>query len=372
MKLKPVRVLFVSGGTLDYGGISSWMLSYASEFNRDLVAVDFLVHGMESGAREQDALKLGAKVWHVPYRGQDPIGNRKGMRQAIASGYDILHAHMDGMNAYPLEIAKQNGVPIRFSHSHNTDFLTQNPIRRAIHEAARRRIPASATHLFACSDSAGRFLYGDARFDAGQVTLVKNAIDAAKFQFDVTARERLRDELGIQDQFLVGHIGRFDLRQKNQLFLLESFAKVKQKRPDLMLALVGDGSDRAQIESKVIELNLTNNVILLGYREDVNALYSAFDCFALPSLFEGLGIVLIEAQASGLECLASEAVPRETQLGNCRYLPLEIDTWADALVLAGKKNDRDFPAQEIAAQGYDIHAAAQALQQFYLEAVKLA
>lgn len=370
--MKPVRVLFVSGGTLDYGGISSWMLAYASELNRDLVAVDFLVHGMEPGAREQDALKLGAKVWHVPYRGQDPVGNQKGMRQAIGSGYDIVHAHMDGMNAYPLEIAKQNGIPVRISHSHNTDFLTQNPIRRAFHEAARRRIPTSATHLFACSESAGRFLYGDARFDAGQVTLVKNAIDAAKFRFDAVARDCLRAQIGVGDRFLVGHIGRFDLRQKNQLFLLDSFAKAKQKRPDLMLALVGDGADRAEVETRIRELNLTNDVLLLGYREDVAALYSAFDLFALPSLFEGLGIVLIEAQASGLDCLASEAVPRETQLGNCRYLSLEAEVWAGALALAGNKTDRDFPAEEIAAQGYDIHAAAQVLQQFYLEAVKRA
>lgn len=367
--MNPIRVLFVSGGSLDYGGISSWMLSYAAEFDRNLVAVDFLVHDLEPGARETDALALGAKVYHVPFRGKQPFANQRGIERAIGAGYDAVHAHMDGMNAYPLEIAKRCGVPVRISHSHNTDFLTNHPLKRALHEAARKRIPISATHLFACSEAAGRFLYGNVVYDSGRVSLVRNAICADRFQFDPVARAHLRKEIGVGDRLLIGHIGRFDLRQKNQLFLLEAFAAAKQAKPELMLALVGDGADRAYIESRIQELNLTDDVLLLGYREDVGALYSAFDCFTMPSLFEGLGIVLIEAQASGLNCIASDAVPHETQLGNCTYLPLEIGIWADALAHLEVKNSRACPAEEIAAQGYDIHTAAKSLQQFYLEAV---
>ena len=367
--MNPVRVLFVSGGSLDYGGIASWMLSYAKEFDRSLITVDFLVHGMEPGAREQEALTFDAKVIHVPYRGKNPIANRRGIEQGIAGGYDVVHAHMDGMNAYPLEMAKRLGVPVRISHSHNTDFLTQNPLRRAVHELARRRIPNSATHLFACSEFAARFLYGDALVDQKRVTFIRNAIDPARFAFDPAARERLCAELKVGDRFLIGQTGRFDLRQKNQLFLLEAFAKARQTRPDLLLALVGDGADRQQIEARIHALGLTEDVLLLGYREDVNALYSAFDLFVLPSLFEGLGIVLIEAQASGLSCIASDAVPRETQVGNCRYLPLEIGAWADAFIDAESNHDRVITTETIVAKGYDIHTAANALQQFYCEAV---
>ena len=367
--MNPVRVLFVSGGSLDYGGISSWMLSYAAEFDRNLVAVDFLVHDLVPGAREAEALALGAKVYHVPFRGKQPLANQRGIERAIGAGYDAVHAHMDGMNAYPLEIAKRCGVPVRISHSHNTDFLTNHPLKRALHEAARKRIPGSATHLFACSEAAGRFLYGNTVYDSGRVLLIRNAISADRFQFDTVAREHLRKEIGVDDRLLIGHIGRFDLRQKNQLFLLEAFASAKQSRPELMLALVGDGMDRAQIELRIRELSLTDDVLLLGYREDVGALYSAFDLFALPSLFEGLGIVLIEAQASGLNCIASDTVPHETQLGNCIYLPLEIGAWTDALAHLEVKNSRACPTEEIAAQGYDIHTAAKSLQQFYQEAV---
>ncbi len=369
--MNPVRILFVSGGSLDYGGIASWMLSYASRFHRDLFEVDFLVHGMEKGAREAEALSLGATVYHVPYRRQSPLINRKRMEEAIGAGYDVVHAHMDGMNAYPLTIAKRLGVPVRISHSHNTDFLTGNPVKRILHEQARKQIPASATHLLACSEVAGRFLYGDKRYESGKVKLVRNAIDVEAFRFDAQQREKIRTELGVGDRFLIGNIGRFDVRQKNQLFLLDAFAEAKKKRPELMLALVGDGNDRPQIEERIRNLGIKKDVILTGFRKDVQAIYNAFDLFVLPSCFEGLGIVLIEAQANGLPCLASETVPRETQLSNCQYLPLEdTHVWADAFILAKPSENRILPEQAIQEHGYDITTEAKLLEQFYCEAVR--
>lgn len=363
--MNPVRVLFVSGGSLDHGGISSWMLNYAARFDRDRVAVDILVHGLEPGSREAEAIALGAKVYPVPYRRNDPAGNEAALRAAIGAGYDVVHAHMDGMNAYPLGIAKMLGVPVRVSHSHNTDFLTANPIRRAAHELARRRIPSVATHMLACSANAGRFLYGNARMSAGEVTIVRNAIDGARYRFDEAARDRIRAELGLERRFIVGHIGRFDLRQKNQLFLLDAFAKAKQARGDLSLVLVGDGTDRPAIEAAIARLELERDVVLTGFREDIPALLAAFDLFALPSVFEGLGIVLIEAQASGLACVASEAVPRDTDLSNCRYLPLgNSGVWAAAFAESATQ-DRSFPERILAERGYEISSAAAQMQEFY-------
>ena len=364
--MKPLSVLYVSGGSLDRGGISSWMLNYAARFDREHVAVDILVHGLEPGAREAEALALGAKVVHVPYRRSDPSGNKAELCDCIGAGYDIVHAHMDGMNAYPLSIAKQLGVPVRISHCHNTDFLTQNPIRRAAHELARRRIPAVATHLLACSADAGRFLYGDSRVRSGAVNIVRNAIDGARYRFDESARNRIRAELGLTSRFVIGHIGRFDLHQKNQLFLLDAFAKAKRERGELALVLVGDGEDRVQIEANIARLGLERDVVLTGSREDIPALLSAFDCFALPSRFEGLGIVLIEAQASGLGCVASCAVPRDTEIVNCEYLPLNDSAlWAEAFVRASVSANRDLPKRALAERGYDIASAAAELQTFY-------
>ncbi len=368
--MNPLHVLYVSGGSLDRGGIASWMLNYAARFDRARVAVDFLLHGLEPGAREAEALSLGAKVFHIPFRRNDPAGNEAGIRACIGSGYDVVHAHMDGMNAYPLGIAKQLGVPVRMSHCHNTDFLTTNPIRRAAHELARRRIPAVATHLLACSADAGRFLYGGKRVQSGEVTIVRNAIDAVRYRFDEAARNRIRAELRLTNRVVIGHIGRFDLHQKNQLFLLEAFAAAKRERGDLSLVLVGDGEDRLKIEEQIARSGLKEDVILTGFREDIPALLSAFDLFALPSVFEGLGIVLIEAQASGLGCLASSAVPRDTKIVDCAYLPLNDSArWAEAFCRASVEQERFFPEQALAEKGYEIASAALQLQEYYERAV---
>ncbi len=161
------------------------------------------------------------------------------------------------------------------------------------------------------------------------------------------------------------------MTQKNQLFLLEAFAAAKSARPDIALALVGDGADRNLIEERIVTLGLQSDVILTGYREDIPAVYSAFDLFALPSCFEGLGIVLIEAQASGLPCIASDAVPRETLVTGCRYLPLDdANIWAKEFVASQASTNRVFPAQAILDCGYDIKTEALKLQQAYFEAVK--
>ena len=193
--MKPVRVLFVSGGSLDYGGIASWMLSYAAQFDRNQVAVDFLVHGMERGSREEEAIALGAKVYHVPFRRRHPLQNSRGIRQAICSGYDIVHAHMEGMNALPLRQAKRCGVQVRISHAHSVDYLTDSTLHRMVNAIARRRIPDYATALFACSEAAGTFLYGEASMLSGKVNIVRNAIQLERFQFDSSARKKIRKEL---------------------------------------------------------------------------------------------------------------------------------------------------------------------------------
>ncbi len=366
--MRPVRVLFVSGGSLDHGGIASWMLNFASRFDREYVAVDFLVHGMEPGAREQEAVSLGAKVYHVPYRRNNPVVNRRGLKQAISAGYDVLHAHMDGMNAYPLGIAKRCGFGVRISHSHNTEFLTTNPVRRAFHMIARANIPRVATHLFACSEAAGRFLYGEERMQSEDVTIIRNAIDIERYQFQTEARIRVRKELGLNGAYAVGHIGRFDLWQKNQLFLLDAFFEAKKRRPDLKLVLVGDGNDRPAIEKRISDLKLGNDVILTGFRDDIPELLCAMDMFALPSHFEGLGIVLIEAQANGLPCVASNEVPRDTLVTDCTYISLaDKDGWVRALADAVEKSNRSLKQDTFAAHGYDIRLAASKLSDFYLE-----
>lgn len=363
--MKPVRVLYVTGGPLDFGGISSYMLNYVSRFDREKVEVDFAVHGMEEGPREAETEKLGCRVHHVPYKRPDYSGNRSALLNLFASGgYDAVHAHMDGMNGYVLGLAKAAGVPVRISHCHNTQFLTRNPARLLLHRLTAQRIPHVATHLLACSEPAARFLYGAKLTESGRVRLIKNAVEPAAYAFSEAARTQLRTELTLDGRFVICHIGRFEY-QKNHPFLLQAFQKLAMRRPDAVLLLVGDGADRPAIERQIAALGLETSVRLLGYRKDVAALLSASDLFVLPSHFEGLGIVLVEAQASGLPCIASDAVPRDAAVTDCTFLPIkDPGAWAAAMNRLPAAERSMNPARFIEC-GYDIARETQNLQSFY-------
>ncbi len=368
---RPVRVLYISGGSLDDGGISAVMLNYAKHIDPEKMRIDFIVHGFSEGSRENEAKALGATVYHVPYQKPRLLSNRRAIRSVIQrGGYDVVHAHMDGMNGYVLKLAKQCGVPRRISHCHNTQFLTTNPLRVLLHRLTAGSIPRYATDLFACSESAARFLYGDARIDAGGAVTVRNAIELEKYRFSLEERRRIRGELGLNGRFVIGCIGRYDY-QKNQAFLLDAFQRASDERPELTLLLVGDGADRQMLEARVDALGLRGRVLLLGYRQDVPALLSALDLFVMPSRFEGLGIALIEAQANGLPCLASDQVPRDTNVLCCEYLPItNVSPWAERMRSMQPSAARDVPMAAFEAAGYDIRTEAAKLEAFYLGALK--
>ncbi len=370
---RPVRVLYVSGGSLDYGGIATAMLNYAGQIGRDQVHIDFFVHGLARGPREAEAEALGARVIHAPYKLPHYFANRKALLRAFRDGgYDIVHAHMDGMNGYVLGLAGQAGIPVRISHCHNTQFLTNNPLRVRMHRHMANRIGRVATHLFACSEAAGRFLYGDAAVEAGKLTIVPNAIELARYRFNAERRAAVRAELGVADRFVIGHIGRFDY-QKNQEFLLPVLAELRKQRPEACLVLVGDGESRAALMEQIARLGLTKHVALAGFYEDIPAMLAAFDRFVLPSRFEGLGIVLIEAQACGLPCIASDRVPGETRVLECAYLGLDdASAWAAALADAVPVPNaaRAVPLEPFELAGYDIKTEAKRLERMYLGYVK--
>ena len=367
--MKPIRVLYINGGKLDYGGVTAVMLNYAARFSPAAVRVDFLVHGPEKGPREDEALAMGGRVLHVPYKLPHYWKNRRAILDACR-GYDIVHAHMDGMNGYVLALAKCAGVPQRISHCHNTQFLTTNPLRVWLHRRTANRIPAVATQLFACSEEAGRFLYGDAPYDDGRVRIVPNAIELHKFRFDAQMRAKVRAKLGLPEgRLVIGHIGRFDY-QKNQAFLLELLQRVRKHNDKAMLVLVGDGDARAALVSEADALGLSGSVVFAGFQKDIPGMLSAFDLFVLPSRFEGLGIVLVEAQASGLPCIASTDVPMATRVTDCRYVPLsDMDGWTRAVLETERKSDeaRAVDLAPFAAAGYDIDAEAEKLLAFYRE-----
>ena len=345
----PLRILYVNGGLMH------------RNMDRNKVQIDFIVHGYEKGEYDDEIIDMGGRIFHVPIKSRYPLKYKRELRKIFKNNdYKIVHSHLDAMSAWVLKEAKKCGIPVRIAHSHNTQHLTTNKIKFAVNEYARKNINKFANYRCACSPDAAEWLFG-----TKNVIYVKNAIDLERFSFDENVRNSVRAELSIGDEFVIGNVGRFDY-QKNHKFLVEVMSKVVKVKKNAKLLLVGDGILRADIEKQVDELGLKNNVIMLGVRDDVNRIFNAFDVFALPSRFEGLGIVLIEAQANGLSCIASEAVPKEANAGNnVKYLPFEAELWSKAII--GADIHRNADIKLLRDRGYDIKNEALKLQDMYLK-----
>lgn len=368
--MEPIKVLYVNGGLMKRGGIESYMMNYYRHFERDKIQIDFVVLGFEKGDYDDEIQALGGKIYHIPKKSKDYLGYIKGLREIFSTGqYRIVHSHLDAMSMTVLKQAQKCNVPIRIAHSHNTQHLTNNFIKVQINEYARKRIKNYATQLFACSEAAGRWLFENKAVDEGKVNIIKNAIDINKFIFNEEKRKELRKELNInENEFVIGHIGRFDY-QKNHEFLLDVFANVLKTTANAKLVLVGDGDLRREIENKISMLNIKNNVILLGVREDVNNLYNVFDLFVLPSHFEGLPVVLVEAQTNGLPCVVSNTITKEAKATNkIRFLSFNsIELWTKTIVgFLSMKINRNIDKKQIADLGYDINFEVEKLQEMYI------
>ena len=365
----PIRVLYIYGGIMARGGIEAFMMNYYRHFDREKVQIDFVVHGHGKGVYDDEIEKMGGRIIHVPLRLKDPIGNKVALQKLFLSGeYKVVHSHMDAMNAWSLQIAKKCGIPVRISHSHNTAVISNSRIKKLLHNVTKKRIPKVATHLLACSGLAGAWLYGDHEYQ-----VIPNAIDIERFSYDAEKRQKLRQALGYQSTDIVlGHVGRFDT-QKNHVFLIDIMKKLVACSDRYQLLMIGDGDLKSEIMQKVQELGLTDRIKILNACPNVNEYYNVFDCFCLPSLFEGLGIVGIEAQVNGLTCVISDTVPKELDItGNMHFLPIgndNIDAWINILMNVSTKRNHTV-VEKASQKHYDICTSAKILQAIYTEALE--
>ena len=360
-----IRILYVNGGLMNRGGIESYMMNYYRHFDRDKIQIDFIVHDAGGfGYYDEEIEQMGGRIFVLPKKSTHPFTYVHQLKKILLnSDYKIIHTHMDAMGTWALKAAKECGIPIRIAHSHNTQHLTTNPIKLFFLEKARKNINKYATHRMACSDVAGKWLFGDNPF-----TVVHNAIEVDKFAFNKSEQNSIRNKYGVKDNdFLIGHIGRFD-RQKNHDFLIDVFANVLKDNPNCKLMLVGEGYLMQNIKEKVSRLDLDNKVIFTGVRDDAYKYYNAFDLFVLPSLFEGLPVVAIEAQMNGCKTFLADTITKECQLSSKTFfIPLSIDKWVKFILEDSKKymsHDVEF---NIANSGYDINIEAQKLQNLYIE-----
>lgn len=355
----PIRIAHVMGKMVG-GGVEAFVMNYYRHVDRSRIQFDFIVDSDSTLVPTDEIETLGGNIYVVPSY-QDIINYQRCLIDLFqCNSWNIVHSHLNTLSVFPLRAAQKAGVPVRIAHSHST--LGREELKRNIAKLVLRPFSTRyATDLFACSKHAGDWLFGS----GSKYTVINNAIDLDRFTFDSHVRERLRAELGISESdFVVGAVGRL-VTQKNYQFLLSAFSVLLKRKRDSWLVIVGDGPLRDQLKSACIDLAIQDRVLFLGLRNDANEFYQAFDVFAMPSVYEGLGIAVIEAQASGLPCVLSNAVPGEAQVTDrCSFIDLNsAESWAERLAACDAVRDRETDLSLF--QSFDIKKAARYLANLY-------
>ena len=364
----PIRVLQVLGG-LFHGGAEAMIMNIYRHVDTEFVQFDFLVHTPLEGVYDQEILKRGGTIYHAPiYRGMNHLAYRSWWKTFLKQHpeYQCIHFHIRGTSSIAIPICKHFGrTTIIHAHSTSNGKSLISTIKGLFQLSLRR----NADYLFACSEPAGKWLFGKKALEHSNFYLWKNAIDTNTYQYSQVIRDCMRRELDLENAFVVGHIGRF-IEAKNHGFLLDIFKEVLIQKPNAKLLLVGDGPNRKAIENKADKLEIRQSVIFVGFRSDVHKLLQAMDVFVFPSLFEGLPVTLIEAQANGLPCVASNTVSSEVRLTDLvEFITLETPpiNWAEQVVCKKRQLEEAQSIQNaIVEAGYDIVHSSKELQAFYL------
>ncbi len=355
-------------GKMCNGGVENVVLNYYRNIDRNKIQFDFIVDEDSTNILKDEIESMGGRVFVVPpyQRINEYIPTL--IEIFKENNYQIVHSHLNTLSIFPLYAAKKAGVPVRIAHNHSTAGKgeTKKNILKYILRPFGKIFP---THLAACTEFAGKWMWGKRAVEKGAVQIFYNAIDLKKFKKDDAIRNAIRGELGLEGKFVIGHVGRF-CYQKNQEFLIAIFREIYKKNKNAVLMLVGEGETEDKIKRLVYDMKLDDNVIFMGARHDVERLYQAMDVFVLPSRYEGLGMVAIEAQAVQLPVVASTEVPKEADITNSiRFLNLKSSSkeWANAILnidVNEKNTDIHF------SEKYDILKQVDKLEKYYERLVK--
>lgn len=356
---------------LDGGGIDRYLLNYCSRIPE--IQFDFAVVDNKIGILERQLEALGCHIYRVPRQSRGVRANYNAIKKILTENtYDAVHVHLGYRGAVALWCAKRCGVKTRIVHAHiaaEPESTKQRIIRKGFTILVKRL----ATHLAACGVDAAKWVWGEKTYAKGKVTIHNNAIATAKYAYSETTRKTVREELGIGESTLVvGHVGRL-CDQKNQLRLLDIFGEMHRLQPDSVLLLVGRGEREESIRRKAEAMGLTDVVRLLGVRDDVPQLLSAFDTFVFPSTHEGLPFTLIETQCNGLPALSADTVTPLVKLGeDVQFMSLsESDAvWAQVALASAERGHDPEGADRVADAGYDIDREAVRLRDYYAEEIK--
>lgn len=368
---EPVRVLHVVS-KMSVGGIQAVIMDYYRNINRKNVQFDFVVQTKRRCEFDREIQAMGGILHRTSSLKTDKVKFCRELTGILRKEqkYRIIHAHQGFSNIIPLLVAKRANVKVRISHSHNS-YRRKPAAIRAQMLFFQKIIGLFATDCFACSVSAGKWMYGNGFFKSRKSRILRNAVDADKFRFEPSTRSRIRNKLGIKGKYVLVHVGMFR-PEKNHEYLLKIFSEIRKRRRDCLLMLIGDGANRGLIETLAGNGNLGDDVLFLGMKRNVHEYLMASDCFILPSESEGLPLSLIEAQASGLPCFVSEeAVARESDVtGLVHYLSINAEpaAWVDMIngCRCAVPESREEGCRQVVECGYDIKAEARALESFYI------
>lgn len=366
---KPVRIAIVMGKYVT-GGIKSVILNYYSAINKDIIQFDLIVDKKSADRDYNEFLSLGANVYEVTSVGENPFKNINEIRKILKkNNYEIMHGYLNTLNIFPMFAGFIAGTKIRIAENLSTAHPKEP--KTFMKNILKPFGKLFATHLAANSIYAAEWLYG--KKNIRNVKIIKNGLDLTKFCYDPNLRNRKRDELNISDgTFVIGHIGRYQF-QKNHRFLIDVFKEIHKKDNNVKLFLIGYGELKEEIWEKIRKNGLEEYVIDGGLSTDNIANYNAMDCFVMPSYYEGLPVVGIEAQATGLPCVFSSEITKETALiDSVSFLRLEdsIDFWANS-ILSYKNLERFSTQKELSDSGYNIKMEANKLSQYYADLLNL-
>lgn len=363
------RILHIVN-SMNRGGIETFIMNVYRNIDRTKMQFDFILHTENESSYEKEIKHLGGRIFRIPSRRQGLSNNRKHLETFFEEHkeYRIVHQHASSLSyIMPLKIAKKNGVPIRIIHAHSTKE-GGSFFHKYLHLLNAKNIDKIATHYYACSDFAADWFYNKKILNKLNFKIIKNGIKSADFSFNPVIREELRKKLNINEKFVIGHVGRFS-SVKNHKFLVEIFKSIHNVDSSSLLILVGEGETKDEIQDMVNDLGLSNSVIFTGLQNNIAKWLQVMDVFVFPSIYEGLPVSLIEAQASGLQCIVSDTITKQVNITErIRYLDLsEPQKWIEAILERDQKYRRQDSAKMIKDSGYDIEQVTQYLYNIYTE-----
>ena len=360
MKTEPIRILQIVSSINQGNGVLCVVKNWHHYIDQSKIQFDYLYFNQTAVTCQEEIEKLGGNIYQIPDPSKSPLKFlRESYRFFKTHRYRTVHSHLTNLNFFFLPLAKIFGAKNIIQHAHTRKWGTNS------RSAMRNYLLVHAvwpliTHKLACSDIAGKSFFGT-NFD-----IVHNGIDTEKFAYNPVCRVEKRKELGLEDAFIIGHVGRFS-PEKNHTFLIDVFASLCVKEPKARLVLVGCGPLEQKIKDLVVQKGLQDKIMFLGARKDLDQLYQAFDVFVLPSLQEGFGLVAIEAQAAGLPCILADTLPKEVLICNYQVLALQdVKKWADIIVATKLNFKRCDCSQKIKQAGLAVQEISSYMQNFYL------